>query len=117
MVINDIFIIKSTFKTEGKKLRSISIQHSDFDKVENETWYELKTGFLLTPHVAMEIYNDNILIYSLEEAIAEDATVVFAETGKLIALEIFNSSIEGLDVETLSQMSFADLAMLIASRA
>lgn len=96
-------------------MRNISIEHTDYDKVIDESWYVLKFGYLITPNIAMEIYKNNIWLYSFEEPIGENEKVVSADKGKLIALEIHNSNIEVTDLETIAKLSFIDLAKLLAS--
>lgn len=97
-------------------MRNISIEHTDFDRVSKERWYDLKPGYLLTPHIAMQIYEDSLWLFCFDEAIREEVTVVKSEKSKIISIDIGGASLSGMIIEDIAKMSFVELAEVLAAR-
>lgn len=97
-------------------MRNISIEHTDFDKVSNERWYDLKPGFLLTPHIAMEISIDSLWLFCFKEAIPEDVEVVQSENARFISINVGGSNLKGMKLEDIAKMSIVELANALASQ-
>lgn len=97
-------------------MRKILLEHSDYDRFNQETWTDVQPGLLMTPKIVLTSTDEGLWLYCFSKDIEKDSPSALAKQATIIALHIDGASLKGYDLEEIANMPLVGLARILAAQ-